>query len=466
MNTISGKSRLKSRLLCGLALAASLSLTAAAQDSHYWTHQYGMQGNLLGGIVIGSVTGLAGTYYNPGSLPFIDEKQVILASKVFEYSNTTLKSLAATGRDLGYSDLGQAPTMLAGAIKLRGLGRHWLGYSFLTRQSVNLDIAGTSTESLDLLPSMSGLEHVAVNYQLSERITETWWGLSWAYKISSSFGVGVSQYITVRAHHLDLDTGIQIGLPDGQVALSTGTRTCYYLNWRLLWKAGVIWDSPALTLGATLTTPSLGLYGRGYTGVNNTAVGPQPNTAASPDYVEADYQSSLKAGYRTPLSIGAGATIKFDFFKIYASAEWFSRVKSYAVMTGSDFVGQTSGLTVPNVVTAELKSVVNYGVGLEYIFRPDLKFYGSFLTDYTARPDNTSTNVSPADWNIYEFVGGAIFRLNRSHFALGLGVGFGKRNSVTSPGVFPPVPRLPLAGVSSSQDFSYSSAKIILGFSF
>jgi hypothetical protein len=305
---------------------------------------------------------------------------------------------------------------------------------------------------------------VAVDYQLSERLSETWWGVTWAYKISPSLGVGVSQYITVRVHHLDIETGTEVSLPGGQVALAMQSGTYYYLSWRTLWKAGVVWDSPRLTLGATLTPPSLYLYGHGHSGVNNSAVGPQPNAGSSVDYVEADFQDGLKAAYRTPLSLGAGATLKLDDFRVYTSAEWFGRVGRYTVMTGRDFIGQTSGIAIPDNVTTELKSVLNYGVGLEYIYRPDLKFYASYRTDRTARPVRTDTNLSPADWDISTFVGGAVFKVRSSSFALGLGVGFGSRRNERGSGILPTVPRLPIPGFDAGEDFSHLSIRFILGF--
>jgi len=39
-----------------------------AQDSHYWSIQYGPVGQLVGGQVIGGVNDLSATYYNPGAL--------------------------------------------------------------------------------------------------------------------------------------------------------------------------------------------------------------------------------------------------------------------------------------------------------------------------------------------------------------------------------------------------------------
>jgi len=449
----------------GLALICLASLPAAAQDSHYWNNQYGTQENLLGGLVIGSVNGLSATFYNPGSLPLMDHNQVILASRVFEFANTSLKNLVMTEPDLSSTYLGPVPTMLAGALKRGGFGRHWLGYCYLTRQSIHLDVSGTGTSTMDLTPSVPGLEDVAVNFQLSERLTESWFGLAWAYKVSPSLGVGVSQYFTVRSHHLDLETGTEVSQPAGHVALATESSTYYYYSWRALWKAGVVWDSRWLTLGATLTTPSLYLYGQGHSGVNNTAVGPQPNASPPLDYVEADYQSGLKADCRTPLALGAGATLKLDSFRFYTSAEWFDGVKSYTVMAGRDFIGQTSGLIIPNKVTNELQSVVNYGVGLEYAFRPSFKLSASYRTDHTARPQSTDTNLSPADWDITWFTGGAEFRIGRSDFALGLAVGSGSRRNEGKAGGFPPVPRLAVPGLGQTREFTYQSFRVVLGFS-
>lgn len=453
------------RPLLGLVLIFLATLPAAAQDSHYWSNQYGAQANLLGGLVIGSVTGLAATFYNPGGLPLMDHSQVLLGSRVFEFANTSLKDMVIAEPDLSSTYLGPVPTMLAGALKRGGFGRHWLGYCYLTRQSVHLDISGTATSAMDLTPSFPGQESVAVDFQLSERLTESWFGLTWAYKVSPSLGVGVSQYFTVRTQHLDLETGTEVGLPEGHVALATQSSTYYFYSWRVLWKAGLVWDSRRLTLGATLTTPSLHLYGQGHSGVNNTAVGPPPDVDTLSDYVEANYQSGLKADCRTPVALGAGATLKLDSFRLYASAEWFSSMKSYTVMNGKDFTGQTSGLIIPNKVTSELDSVVNYGLGLGYAFRPSLKLSASYRTDHTARPQNTDANLSPADWNITWFTAGAEFKVGRSDFALGLAVGSGSRTNGGRAETFPAVPRLAVPGLGEAKEFTYRSYRIVLGLS-
>ncbi len=57
----------------GLVAASAVILlaglhSARGQDTQYWNLQYGTRSTLLGGAVIGSVSDLSATYYNPGAL--------------------------------------------------------------------------------------------------------------------------------------------------------------------------------------------------------------------------------------------------------------------------------------------------------------------------------------------------------------------------------------------------------------
>ena len=66
---------------------------AAAQDSQYWTQQYGPRASLLSGAVIGSVGDISGTFYNPGALGLADE----LAFAISAMSTNTSPSRSKTG---------------------------------------------------------------------------------------------------------------------------------------------------------------------------------------------------------------------------------------------------------------------------------------------------------------------------------------------------------------------------------
>ena len=119
------------------------SVTVLAQDANYWTHQYGSRSTLLGGAVIGSVLDLSGTFYNPGGLSLIENPDVLLAAKVFEYPDYTLSN-PEIGRfklTSGYIDLG--PSIVATMFDFSWQGDHRIGISFFTRYNVKIDFSNT-----------------------------------------------------------------------------------------------------------------------------------------------------------------------------------------------------------------------------------------------------------------------------------------------------------------------------------
>ncbi len=453
--------------LIGLVILFSISLKGNAQDTHYWTHQYGTRSTLLGGLVTGSVLDLSGTYYNPGGLSLIDEPETLLAAKVFQYPRVTLKGLAGSNLDICSSDLGPAPAFVAGMIKFKWLGKHWLGYSVLSRHETELGLSGTLIESSDVISDSPGEEDLATDFRLYESLTEPWWGITWSYKVNDYFGIGISQYLIFRDHTVNFQTFTEALTASGEIAMTNFKRDFKYLNYRLLWKLGLAFDLDRITIGLTFTAPSVKLYGSGTTGVNITVVRQDiDGDGTNDDYVATDFQDDLDSDYRTPISLGAGVTCKFKKFRLYGSAEWFSSVEKYDVISGEDFIVQSTGESLPNKVTHELDSVLNYGLGIECTFNPNLKTYSSFTTDFSARKPGTDTNLSVTDWNIYHIMGGATFKIKRYSFTLGLGYAFGNRLTRQR---FEPMPlsvQERLIGVVSSLEFTYSSFKFLVGFAF
>jgi hypothetical protein len=59
------------------------SFFLSAQDTHYWTDQFGTSAELLGGIVVGSVRDLSSTYYNPGAIALSRDENLILNTSAF-----------------------------------------------------------------------------------------------------------------------------------------------------------------------------------------------------------------------------------------------------------------------------------------------------------------------------------------------------------------------------------------------
>lgn len=453
------------RTVLAAVLCLGLAPLARAQDSHYWTSQYGTRATLLGGAVIGSVLDLSGTYYNPGGMSLIEKPDTLMAAKVLQYPRVTLVGADRENIPLNSHNPGPAPSLIAGTFRFRGLHRHWFGYSYLSRQDVKLGVSVSSTGIRDVLPEAPGLEDYATQFRLDEKVSERWFGLTWSYKISKNVGVGVSQYIAVRSHRASTQEIVEALTAEGRVAMALGARQYQYHHLRALWKVGLACDFKAITFGLTMTTPSLAISGSGSTGVNSTVIAlDMDGDGGGDDFLAADYSERLSASYRTPLSLAAGMTFKLQKVRVYWSTEWFARVRPYTVVDAAEFTAQSTGELLTTDVTQELSAVMNAGVGFEWIYSPRFKGYASFATDFSAKKSGTSTNISLTDWNINHFMTGAEFAVKNSALTVGLGFSFGDREIGNRPAI------LERAGLSGLWDpfeglkFRYATFKFVIGF--
>jgi hypothetical protein len=454
-------------LVLAAGLSLGLSLPIWSQDSHYWTNQYGTRATLLGGAVIGSVLDLSATYYNPGGLSLIDKPGTLMAAKVMQYPRVDLVGGGPDSVSLHSFAPGPAPTLLAGTIRLRGLHKHLLAYSYLARQDAKLGVSVSEAGHRDIFPDVPGEEDFVTQFRLDQKIAEHWFGLTWSYKASKHIGIGVTQYLAVRSHWSTLQESIETRTQANHIAMAFGSRQYSYLNFRTLWKIGVAADFKDLTLGLTLTTPSLDINGNGTTGMNSTLAGLDTNGDGVPDdYLAADYRDGLDSHFQTPMSLAAGMTFKIRKIRVYWSAEWFAPLDTYTVLDAEEFTAQSSGETLSTDVTYELAPVLNFGMGLEWFYSSHFKGYGSFTTDYSAKKVGTTTNLSRADWDIFHIVTGGEVTFKKSSFTVGLGYSFGSREVGQRPGVLPP------GGVDGLWDpfqglqFRYAIYKMIIGFAF
>lgn len=438
----------------------------SGQDANYWTHQYGTRATLLGGAVIGSVLDLSGTYYNPGGLGLIEKPDIFETSKVFLYPRVVLKGFGEEERDFSTSSLGMAPSLVAGTLTSKGGGKHWIGFSFLTRHYVSTGLAGTFVSSGNVLPE-PGLESITSDLRLNINLSESWAGLTWAYKIKKTIGIGISPYIVVRSHHANNQTLAEALTADSNLYFLLNGREYRYLNFRVLCKIGAAFDLGRISLGLTLTTPSIKIYGKGNIGINTTAIGFDLNGDGEKDQImAADFQENLDADYKTPVSLGLGLTYKLEKIRLYGSAEWFAGMGKYDVMRGEDFTIQSTGETKPVSVTHELDSVINFGIGIEYTFNPKFKTYASFTTDFSAMSPDTDTNLTASTWNIYHIMAGSDFTLAGLSLTLGIGYAYGNKMTNRLPGESAVEASPFLKQMLSGLEYKYSSIKLLFGFAF
>jgi len=339
---------------------------------------------------------------------------------------------------LSDTEFSGAPGLVAGKIKHKLLGKHQIAYAFISRARSDLSFFSRIEIYGDIALNIPGDELFQGTIDLGKKVKEEWIGLSWAYPISDKFSIGLSNFYTIRSQRANYELRLQAFSEFGQVAVLTQTREYSYKSRGLLWKLGLSLNLKDISMGFTVRAPKLHLNGDGdflyedfLVGVDTTGDG---NTD---DIFISDFQDDLDSKHRSPWAIGFGTGIKLGKKKkttLHLSVEWFDRVSRYSILESEPFIGQSSGDTIHSRLVDDLKSVINFGAGIEYYLNEKLSVFGSYSTNFSPVRSNVSGIVSSeeetnntivrADFNNTSF--GFVLKANRVELNLGAGYTFGK----------------------------------------
>jgi len=431
--------------------------TINAQETYYWNIQYGTRSTLLGGAVIGSVSDLSATYYNPGAIALFEDVQFILSARIYQYENYTLKDGAGEGIDLDFSNVTPSPSFIAFDLDFGFLGEDKLALSLLTRQSTSFEFSTRIIDSLDIIDSSPGKESFAGGFSLEKKFVDMWGGISYSTKLSELVGLGITGYFAYDTHRIGSETILRALQSSGDIASFTDINNYRFNSLRALFKFGVGINLNPLTLGLTVTSPDLSIAGSGSVGTHRFLSG------VDSTIFESNFQDDVDATYKNPLSIGFGGAYRFGKVNVHISAEWFDKINSYYVVDTEPYLSQGNGELLTNDLTHEAKSIINYGIGFDYIMNNEVIISAGFVTDFTAKVENTETNLSSAsNWDVYHITTGASFPIGGSQTTLGISYSFGNDTFQSEINITPD-PNDP-DDITRETDVNFSRIKVLFGF--
>jgi hypothetical protein len=398
---------------------------AAAQDAHYWTYGYGPIGQLTEGALVGGVSDLSATYYNPGALALIERPRFLVGLTSIELANIDVPGVGGTGLDADQLVFDIVPSMVAGQVGGDG-GRDRFAFSFLSRHDSDWDILLHDEHVVAGSP-----EADARFGRIRQRLVEYWAGGTWSRRVSERLAFGVSPYVAYRAQRR------RRALTSSEVSAS-GSGSVFvadereYNHVRALLKAGLAWRSGAFELGTTVTTPGVRLYGSGKVRFDASATGDVRDP-----FVSASVQEGLEASYHSPWAVAAGATWRSRGGAIHATAEWFSAVGAYEVLSPEPAPVSGRSETVPLTYRGQADDVACYGLALE-------KRAGALVL-YGALAHNESAYVAGRDsfaaWDLTDATLGFTLDTSRALVALGASYAWGSKplqQEIVPPGVSQP----------------------------
>jgi len=432
-----------------------ISIQLLPQEDNYWNIQYGTRSTLLGGSVIGSVSDLSATYYNPGAIALFTDVKFILSAQAYQYDKYQVKNGTGEGKDLNYASITPSAGFAAFNIDFGFLKNDRIVVSVLTRQHGEFEFKNRLIDSVEVIESSPGKEDFAGGVDYYRKFQEVWAGITYSNKINKVIGLGCTGYIAVNSYTNQSTTILQALKIDGDIASYNRISNFTYNNWRTLLKGGIGINLNPLTMGISFTTPSLNLFGSGSVGTHLFVSGLDTNRFSS------NYQDDVSSEYKTSWAVGFGAAYRMEKFKFHFSAEWFDGVDKYYVLDTQPFKSQSSGEVLSNDLTNQTKSIINYGLGIDYFAADSLIFSASFISDYSAKADEESlTQPKTLGMNLFHISAGSTFRIWKSMLTLGLVYTYGSENIGENINI--------TAGdngkLSSEAELQYSQIKVLLGF--
>jgi hypothetical protein len=413
MGEVRNTQRVNMRYLILISVACISTAILNAQDSHYWTNQYGTQSWLLGGAVVGSTTDLSSTYYNPGALALYPDTSAVQSAITLNWTRSTITTTNTDFR-LRSGNAEPLPTLVAVNLPIQLFGSRSLVVSYLKRTDVSLDLDGSLTDRL------SETSVLSVSGAIVRDLNDSWFGLTWSRNLDHVHAFGVTTYIsTVSSEYSSLISSATVD--NGRASSASLTEYESYGTARLLAKLGYYYDGRPLSIGVTVTTPALHLL----TTRGETRISQFVQLGDSMTTFYGDKQKGLSADYRTPLSIAVGATWRSEATSVYFTAEWFSGLNAYRPLVPAPFQSIIPDTMFTYGEVINRYAIINVAVGMKTKISDRTSFYLSLIRDgsYLRAVDTESNSI--VNYDLYHGTIGWNFAIDPLEITVGGIIGGG-----------------------------------------
>lgn len=397
-----------------------------AQYGHYWTQQFGTRSILLSGSAIAGVEDLGAVYYNPARLAQIENPALLINVNVYEWNVIKIDDAFGNNKNAKESDFGGIPSLTAGSFKLPFLKNHFFAWALLIKQDTRIDVSYQEEFNADLISLFPGEEYLGSEATSLIKAKEEWFSLSWAYPINNKFSIGSSMYLSVIDNQKRNTINLQTLSEDKNVAMMRLHKKYGMDHYNLLFKPALSFRTNKFIFGLSVLTAPIKISGKGaydYEYLLSSNI----EFTENKDVYQTTYQNDLNAQFRSPWSVGLGATYIAPRSRLHISSEWFSAVPAYTMMEANDYVGQSNGEINSFVLVGAAKSIVNAGIGLEFSLNEKLTFYTSFSTDFLSEVDIDKIEKDESieyfstilRANLFHYGGGLVLNVNGADITVG-----------------------------------------------
>jgi len=470
---------------------------AFAQGSWYWNQSLNTEASLLSGAVVAGESGIAAIYYNPATIPQMTKSNLSLSANLF--SLTIYNARNALGADFpaNRAQFNVQPRILTLTLNPQKKPDLTIELAYFCKVNDYIQINQGSWLTGDIITSNPGNENYSAEYYLRSRFQDYYGGIGLGYKLSNSFAIGFSGFISYKddQYYNMVNTYAFTGpenvpVPPEQY-LSEGM---YHLKYnmfdvRFITKMGIHWKNHSWSLGANLNFPSLKLFGDG-TVVKQYEYSNIHKEATSQETYSTYYGGRQKhciSHFKDPFSVAVGTnyyTPSGNTILLF-TAEYFFSLSDFDYIEASHEPGENGYDFAPGEpedwlsFTTRQKPIFNAGVAWRRHISGELMFSGGFRTDFNYNdpvgdgefPENNQRNFY--NFDVYHVNSGLGYGFKRGSIIVGMQFSYGQANdqhqvvNLTDPVEYINDSQLPLTGpISNNVQIRYYDIMVYFGFVF
>ena len=412
-----------------------------AQDTHYWTNQFGARASFLGGAVIAGCDDNSAVFYNPANLAFIKQSTVSLNTSVYKYEDIFIGNGGGTDVDLKSQRISLYQQMVSGLLSKNPQKKWRLGFNILARQNVNIDMNQRHEQAVEFINNNDTSEYYIGNLELRNNVGETWGCLGFGYKFSPHFSIGLTSIISYRSQKHTFAYSAK-ALSGNAVTVGMGfpvdmATNSFYLHTRsntigALFKLGLHARTGKFKFGLNITAPSITIWGESRVHREDLQTNLPTFSSGTIDKVRTDDQRTLKTVYKYPLSIGIGVSYTYKKGMLGLSAEYFMAIPEYTMVQAED-----SKISIYDSLRTDFLSVyngadqvLNFAIGWEQQILKKIRLHMGFRSDFSyVRTNNRLSKglltITSAPVDLWHSSIGVSWRRKQSLMSVGLKYTYG-----------------------------------------
>ena len=425
---------------------------ATAQDSHYWSSNYGPGGFMTPGATVADTKDSGVFFYNPALLAVRPKTALEFSGSLYQFESNRIIDALGKGKDLKSVSGGVSPQMHSGSFELKNTERLVLAYALIHTHILNDRVNQRQDAKQNVLSDSysPGSEYYIGQFSEINQVSEISGAFSAGYRLSEKLFIGATLEVPIRKQSFDIEySGRALqNLPVGSGTIFpplTNTESVYrvdYTQASLKPKLGIAYNQNRHHFGLLVTLPLTRLFSQGTLMSDNVVTNLHFTATDSPiNFLANTRQEKLKTNYKTPLSIAAGYSYDFGRSQLYIAAEYFAKLSDYNILTPRNeyFIRPDTG-SINSTTQALLKfkdvrkSVTNVAIGLSFPVKPSLMGYVSFRTDFSYADEKSFVDEDgyvsyTTNWNTYHAQIGANIRRTKFSFRHGLLLSYGSTKS-------------------------------------